>query len=123
MINDTYIASGAKLKEIRKSKNLSSFKVAKETGTSRRYIKDMEKGLVTPPDTLLIALEDLYKEPIFKLFSRIRPADIDEIMKHPALRKLCVEVTTDKNALSQDNLDGIYDELKEIYNNHYKEAD
>lgn len=112
-----------KLKEIRKSKNLSSFKVARETGVSRRYIIKMEKGLVTPSNPLLIALEDLYHEPLFQLYGRSRPIDFDKIMKCPAMRYTCIEVTTNKNTLSQDNLDDIYDELKEIYNNHYKETD
>lgn len=111
----------SKLKEIRKSKNLSSFKVAKETGASRRYIVQMEEGLITPSDPLLIALEDLYHESLFKFYKRTRPTDIDKVMRCPAMRKLSVEVTTNKNALSQPNLKGIYEELKAIYEDYYKE--
>ena len=91
MINDTYIAAGAKLKEIRKSKKLSSFKVAKETGASRRYIIKLEKGLVKPSDPMLIALEDLYHVPLFELYGRTRPANIDEVMKCPELRIICIQ--------------------------------
>lgn len=43
MINDTYSAAGAKLREIRKSKRLSSFKVASKLNISRKYIKQVEK--------------------------------------------------------------------------------
>ena len=112
-----------KLKEIRKSKKLSSFRVARETGTSRRYIHKMEKGLVKPSIPLLIALEDLYHEPLFALYSQPRPKDFDEVMRCPEMRNVCVEVTTNRNALSQDTLDGIYEELLYIYNKYFKEAD
>lgn len=112
-----------KLKEIRKSKKLSSFKVARETGTSRRYIQKMEKGLVKPSIPLLIALEDLYHEPLFALYGQERPKYFEEIMKHPEMREISVGVTTSRQAQAKDSLDGIYEELFYIYNKYYKEAD
>ena len=73
---------GNRLKEIRKSKKLSSFRVAREAGTSRRYIQKMEKGLVKPSIPLLIALEDLYHEPLFTLYRQEWPKDFEENKDH-----------------------------------------
>ena len=107
-----------RLKEIRKSKKLSSFKVARETDTSRRYIQKMKKGFIKPPIPLLIALEDLYHEPLFALYGQERPKDFEEIMKHPEMRKISVGVTTTRHAQAKDSLDGIYEELFYIYNKY-----
>ena len=115
--------TSSKLKEIRKLKKLSSFRVAREIGTSRRYIQKMEKGLVKPSIPLLIALEDLYHEPLFALYGQERPKDFEKIMKHPEMRKICVGVTTTKHAQAQNSLDEIYEELFYIYNKYVKEAD
>ena len=83
----------------------------------------MEKGLVKPSIPLLIALEYLYHEPLFTLYGQERPKDFEEIMKHPTMRKMCVDITTTRNAQAQDSLDEIYEELFYIYDKYFKEAD
>lgn len=116
MINDTYIAAGAKLKEIRKSKKLSSFKVTSVLNVPRKYIKQIERGEYAPSEPVLIILSKIYQvdsQFLLDLYSITRRDDVMRLMQNPQLKLLMAECTARKD-LTAELYEGIIEEFKEI---------
>lgn len=123
MINDTYIAAGAKLREIRKSKRISSFKVANKLNVSRKYIKQIERGEYAPSEPVLIVLSELYQvdsQSLLDLYGMTKRDDVMQLMRKPQLKALMAECTARKD-LTTELYEGIIEEFKEMDAKYFNE--
>lgn len=96
MTNTNYVTAGAKLKEIHKSKQLSSFKVSHAFNVSRKYIKGIERGDYAPSEPVLIALSELYQidsHALLNLYGITMHDDVKLLMQKPQLKNIMVGCT------------------------------
>lgn len=96
MTNTNYVTAGAKLKEIRKSKQLSSFKVSHALNVPRKYIKGIEHGDYAPSEPVLIALSELYQidsHALLNLYSITIHDDVKLLMQKAQLKDIIVGCT------------------------------
>lgn len=96
MTNTTYATAGAKLEEIRKSKQLSSFKVSHALNVPRKYIKGIERGDYAPSEPVLIALSEIYQidsQTLLSLYGLTMRDDVKLLMQKPQLKNIMVGCT------------------------------
>lgn len=96
MTNTTYVTAGTKLKEIRKSKQLSSFNVSHALNVPRKYIKGTERGDYAPSEPVLIALSELYQtnpQSLLNLYGITSRDDVKLLMSKPQLKAIMVGCT------------------------------
>ena len=108
--------AGAKLRDIRKAKGQSVFKVGRAIGVSGSYISQVERGLCAASDAVLVALSDLYgvnKKTLFDLYKRIEDEEANRLMNNPMFRKVFTQISTDKK-LSQEEKNEIAKELERL---------
>lgn len=88
----TSVTAGAKLKETRKSNQLSSFKVSHALNIPRKYIKRIERGDYAPTKSILITLGEHYQlkpQILLDLYSITKRDDIGYLMYKPQFKSLC----------------------------------
>lgn len=108
--------AGTKLKEIRKRKGLSTFKVGSSIGITSKYIRQVEHGISPVSDASLSCLADLYqveRSSLFDLYGRIENKEINPFLDNPAIRQLFTQVTSNTN-LSKNDMDAIIEEFKDM---------
>ncbi|MEG0152042.1 MAG: helix-turn-helix transcriptional regulator [Cellulosilyticaceae bacterium] len=108
--------AGSKLRAIRKSTNLSVFKVGRAIGVSGSFISQIERGVRAPTDAILISLADLYAIPqsnLFDLYERLEVSELNALLSNPSLRKTFTQITADKN-LSEEDVALIVKELQKV---------
>lgn len=116
MTNATYATAGAKLKEIRKSKHLSSFKISHALNVSRKYIKGIERGDYASSEPVLIVLSEIYKvdpQSLLDLYGITRRDDVTHLMQKPQLKSILASCTA-REDLNAELYEGILEEFKYI---------
>lgn len=110
--------AGAYLRELRKEKKLSLFKVSKQIGISGNYLSEIERGKKNPSDFILGLLADFYdidKNKLFGMYGKFYNEDFEYLKEHPELIKLFTQIVTDK----RNSDDDIYDIAKELHNVYF----
>lgn len=110
-------SAGAYLRNIRKEKGISIFKVAKAINISRNYLSEIERGKKNPSDLVLEALIEFYGldiEEVFSKYGRIYSGHFESIKQHPELIKMITTISTDKR-IKNDEMIKIANELHSIY--------
>ena len=121
MTNTTYVTAGAKLKEIRKSKQLSSFKVSHTLNIPRKYIKGIERGDYAPSEPVLIALSELYQinsQTLLNLYGINRRDDVKLLMSKPQLKAIMVGCTAKPN-LTPTLYEEMIEEFKKMNDKYF----
>lgn len=111
------VSAGAFLREMRKNKGLSLFKVAKHINISGNYLSEIERGKKNPSDLVLEALAEYYEldiQEVFERYDRVHTASYEEMKKHPELLKVIRTISTDKR-INNEELDTLANELYSIY--------
>lgn len=110
---------GKFLREERKKLGWSVFKVAKAIGISGNYLSQIERGKLTPSDSVLYSISEFYnKEPseIFSLYNKIYSEDIKEMLSIPSIKRLLLEMSLDKR-LTKEEKEEIGNQMYEIMMN------
>ena len=120
------IDAGAKLRELRKIRGLSTYKVGKQVGVSGNYIGMIERGQKNPSEAILVSLAEIYKvdrSEIFSLYKRVANDELEQIMQlHPEIRKTMAAISTSKNISDKEAI-MIARRLEEITAELFQEGD
>lgn len=115
--NEVWIEAGSKLRNIRKKKGLSVFKVRDELGVPLSYIIKLERGKVMPSEAIIVSLAMLYeidRKQIYDMYQLIESNRAEEIASlSPYLRQIANDRSISK-LVTQEYFDEVLDELKEI---------
>lgn len=112
-----WVEAGARLRELRKTKKLSVFKVAKVLNISGNYLSEIERGLKPPSDMVLLAIAEYYnldKTELFAYYDRIVPEEKELLLGIPSLRKTITHLSVDDD-LTDEEKDFLSNQLYDIY--------
>lgn len=117
--------AGEKLREYRENyrdgrgKKLSIYKVAKILSISGNYLSELERGLKSPSDVVLMNIAEFYnidKSELFSMYDKIIPEERSFILSNPEFRKTLTHLSIDERLTDEDK-EYLSDELYKLYNN------
>lgn len=126
--NEPFERAGNYLRELRKEKHLSIFKVARAIDISGNYLSVLERGKQQPSNTVLYKIAEFYDKDvaeIFGLYDRVAPEQVKEMLAIPSFKTLLTQMSKDRKlSLSQrEDLERCLYELKDYLLPPHEDSD
>lgn len=116
---------GNYIRKLRQQRGLILEDVANGTGFSLIHISEVERGIRTPSDELIIAISKFFKVPEEKLFflaGRVPPSFTEEVLEYESLQKLIIQISQNRN-LSEDEKKDRYEMINKFLKNLSNESE